>query len=169
MMKTIWKLVIVLSSGFILGIAFSACSPTATLLDPETATGVYVHSGFEFYLWEEGLALMIWHDGTNHVSCSNSTNNQRYEINCNALAHNNNSFDWHLETNDGKTAKFSIDDVLFDLKNGALFVIRSSGGNTEVRQLMRDLSEVQANAESVTEFGLSNPDILEFIQTYSKN
>lgn len=150
------------------GANLSACSHTATLPEPQTASGVYVHSGFEYYRWEEGLRLMIWHDGINHVSCSTSTNNRRYEIECNAIAYTNNSFEWHLETNDGITAKFIIDDHLFDLSDGNLFIATSLGEDTEVRQVKRDLSEVQANAESVTEFGLSDPVVLEFIHASSE-
>jgi hypothetical protein len=150
------------------GANLSACSHTATLPEPQTASGVYVHSGFEYYRWEEGLRLMIWHDGINHVSCSTSTNNRRFEIECNAIAYTNNSFEWHLETNDGITAKFIIDDHLFDLSDGNLFIATSLGEDTEVRQLKRDLSDVQANASSVTEFGLSDLAILEFIKISSE-
>jgi hypothetical protein len=149
------------------GFVFSACSPNAKLLDPETASGVYVHSGFEFYRWEEGMRLMIWHDGINHQSCSSSTNGQ-YEIECHGVSIGNHTFELRLETNDGKTAQFSINGNQFDLVDGGLFIVTSSGEDTSVRQLVRDLSEVQANAESVTEFGLSDPDIQEFIQTSTK-
>jgi hypothetical protein len=147
----------------ILGFVFFACSPNATLPDPQMASGVYVHSGFEFYRWEEGLRLMIWHDGVNPLSCSSSTNGY-YEVECHGVSISNHTIAWRLETNDGKTAQFTIDDHPFDLGEGSLFIITSSSEDTEVRQLMRDLSEVQAKAEDVTEFGLSDPAIHEFIQ-----
>lgn len=150
------------------GFLFSACSPTPTSPAPESVAGVYHQSGYEFYRLEDGFNLMIWHDGVNTSGCASSSDGQNYVMNCYAKSKDNSTFDWHLDTGDGKTAQFSIDDVLFDLKHGGLFVIRSTGGSTEVRQLKRDLSEVQTNAESVIEFGLSDPAILEFIQISSE-
>ena len=95
----------------ILGFGLTGCVSTPSIPDPETASGVYVHSGFEYYRWEDGLRLMIWHDGIDHLSCSSSTNGY-YEIECFGVSIGNRTFAWHLETNDGKTAQFSIDDHL---------------------------------------------------------
>ncbi|KPJ90430.1 MAG: hypothetical protein AMJ53_13575 [Gammaproteobacteria bacterium SG8_11] len=158
---------IFIKSLIILGFGLTGCESTPSIPDPETASGVYVHSGFEYYRWEDGLRLMIWHDGIDHLSCSSSTNGY-YEIECFGMLIGNRTFAWHLETNDGNTAQFSIDDHLLDLDEGNLFIIQSSGKDTEVKQLKRDLSDVQADAGSVTEFGLSDPDILEFIQSSSE-
>ena len=47
-------------------------------------------------------------------------------------------------------------------------MIKSSSGDTEIKQLKRDLSDVLADAGSVTDFGLSDLTILEFIQTSSE-
>jgi len=148
----------------ILGFVLCACLPKATLPDPETASGVYVHSGFEFYRWEEGLTLMIWHDGIRHSNCSTTTTGQRYDVTCQAISNDNHSFDWRLETSGGKNGRFTIDGNLYDLTDGSLFMIASSSAQTEVRQFARDLSEVQPDAESVTQFGLSDSAILGFMQ-----
>ena len=158
-MKKILKNMII-----ILGFALTACSQTEKVPDPETASGVYIHAGFEYYHWEEGLRLMIWHDGVNHLSCA-STTNGHYEIECSGESFDNHAFAWRLETNDGKNAQFTIDDHPFDLNEGNLFIIRSSSRDSEVKQLKRDLSNVQADAGGVTAFGLSDPDILAYIQT----
>lgn len=153
---------------FLSSFVLSACSSISKSPEPEMAAGVYIQSGYEFYQWDDGLALMIWHDGTKTLGCSSSTNGQIYVMTCQGVSNDNNAFRWHFETSDGSGVQFSIDDNLFDLKDGGLFVIRSSGGSTEVRQLKRDLSEVKANAESVTAFGLSDPDVLEFMQAASE-
>jgi hypothetical protein len=150
-----------------LGFILSACSHVKAFPEPEMASGVYVHSGFEYYRWEETLRVMIWHDGINHLSCSSFTNGQ-YEIECLGESMDNHTFVWNLETKDRKNAQFTIDDQPFDLGEGSLFIINSSSGDTEVKQLKRDLSNVQADAGSVTEFGLSDPDILAFIKASSE-
>jgi len=151
-----------------LGFILSACSQAEILPDPETVSGVYVQSGYEYYRWEEGLRVMIWHDGIPHLSCSSFTNGQ-YEVECQGESIGNHTVAWRLETKDGKTAEFTISGKPFDLNAGNLFIIQSSSGDLEVKQLKRDLTDIQADAGSVTEFGLSDPTILEFIQTSSEN
>jgi hypothetical protein len=147
----------------LLVIALSACSPDPTT-DPKIVAGVYVQSGYEFYRWEEGLALMIWHDGIVNSDCATSTNEQSFVVHCQAISKDNVRFDWQLETKDGTTGKFSINDELFDLAYGSLFVITTSDGDTQVKQLKHDLSTVVPHADGVVEFGLSDPAILEHIQ-----
>ena len=78
----------------ILGFFFSACSQTAISPDLEMAAGVYVHSGFEFYRWKEGFALMIWHDGTKSSFCTSSTNGQNHVMNYHVISKDNHIFDW---------------------------------------------------------------------------
>jgi hypothetical protein len=150
-----------------LGFLLFACSPAKTLPDPEIASGVYIHAGYEYYRWEEGVQVMIWHEGIPHLSCSSFTNGQ-YEVECLGESIGNHTVTWRLESKDGKTAKFTITGKLFDLSAGNLFIIQSSSGDLEVKQLQRDLSDVQADAGSVTEFGLSDPTILAFIQASSE-
>lgn len=162
------ELIRVFGSLFILlGFILSTCSQAEILPDPETVSGVYVHAGYEYYRWEEGLRVMIWHDGIPHLSCSSFTNGQ-YEVECLGESIGNLTVKWRLETKDGKTAKFTISGKPFNLSAGNLFVIQSSSGGLDVKQLKRDLSDVQADAGSVTEFGLSDPTILELIQISSK-
>jgi hypothetical protein len=151
----------------VLGFAATACSPAVIPPSPETAVGVYIHAGFEFYRWEGGLNVMIWHDGVHHTNCSTTTLGQHYEVKCQAISNHGHTYKWLIETGDGKTAKLLIDDIRYDLVNGNVFILTSFNDRTETRQLPRDLSEVQPNAESVTAFGLSDPDILEFIQISS--
>jgi hypothetical protein len=167
-MKKFQKLSVLVSVIAVLGFVASACSPAIMTPEPETTAGVYIHSGFEFYRWEDGLTVMIWHDGVRHTNCSTTTLGQHYEVKCQAISNLGHTFEWLIETGDGKTAKFLIDDIRYDLVNGNVFILTSKSDKTETRQLKRDLSEVQPSAESVTGFGLSDPDILEFIQISSE-
>ena len=166
-MKTFRLFTAVLVCLVFLGLGLIGCSPAQLLPNPEIVSGVYVQSGFMYYRWEEGLQLMIWHDGVNHLNCSSSTNGQ-YEVDCTGESSGNHAVTWRLETKDGKTAKFAIGGKPFDLSAGNLFVIQSSSGDLEIKQVPRDFSDVQADAASVTEYGLSDPDILPLIQTSSE-
>jgi hypothetical protein len=129
--------------------------------------GVYAQAGYEFYRWEDGPVLMIWHDGIQSSGCASRTNEQIFVMDCHALTNDNSRFDWSLETRDGDTVDFFLNDQEFDLADGDLFVITASGGSTNVRQLRRDLSKVQPNAEQVIDFGLAEPAVQELIQITS--
>jgi hypothetical protein len=52
-----------------------------------------------------------------------------------------------VQTADGKTALFTIDNTSYDLADGALFLITTEDGQAEVQQLQRDLSGVQSRAD----------------------
>lgn len=142
----------------------SACSSTPLPPSPEVVAGVYVRSGYEFYRWEEGIALMIWHDGIQSSDCASSTDEHSFVMRCHAISEQEVRFDWQLESIDGKDVDFRINDEAFDLVDGALFIISTTGGDTRVRQLDRDLSTVAPNADGVVEFGLADAAVLEHIQ-----
>jgi hypothetical protein len=152
------------------GFLFAACSPASTPPGPDMAAGVYIQSGYEFYRWEEGLTLMIWFNGAKSSACSSSssTSDPVFVLRCHALTRNDVRFDWLLETEDGITANFSIDDQSFDLENGKLFLIRTSSGEAEVLQIERNLSSVRPDADSIIEFSLDDPVIQEFIHASSE-
>lgn len=115
--------------------------------------------------WKEGLALMIWHDvpGSFMSEGSGSTTDPVYRIHGYAESQDGLRFDWELETSDGKTAQFRIDNTSYDLADGALFIITTKNGETEVKQLRRDLSGVQAKHESCVAFAKSDPEVARFI------
>jgi hypothetical protein len=143
-----------------------ACSVASTPPAPDTAAGVYIDTGFEYYRWEEGLALMIWHDAVKSSYCGShsATESPLFVLECSAISRADHGVDWHLETDDGATADFSIDDRPFDLEAGSVFIITTSTGEVEVVQLQRELSGVEPYSDSVTEFGLADPDIQAFIE-----
>jgi hypothetical protein len=152
------------------GFLFAACSPASTPPGPDMAAGVYIQSGYEFYRWEKGLTLMIWFDGANSSACSSSssTSDPQFVLQCHAMSTTDIRFDWHLKTEDGVTADFSIDNQSFDLDDGKLFLIRTSSGEAEVMQIERNLSSVRPDADSIIEFSLNDPTIQEFIHDSSE-
>ena len=152
------------------GALFAACSPSSTPPGPDTAAGVYIQLGYEFFRWEEGLTLMIWFDGAKSSACSStsSTSDPKFVLRCHAVSRSDVRFDWLLETEDGVTADFSIDGKSFDLEDGKLFLIRTSAGEAEIVQMERDLSGVRPDADSIIEFSLDDPVIQEFIHASSE-
>ncbi|HUV88906.1 MAG TPA: hypothetical protein VMY80_04575, partial [Anaerolineae bacterium] len=145
-------------------VAFSGCAPSSTPPGPDVAGGKVEQGGFTFMRWKEGLAIMIWHNlesSTHHGS--GSTTDPVYRLQGDAESQDGRHVDWRLETTDGKTAQFWIDNTPYDLSSGTLFIITTKNERTEVRQLQRDLSGVQTNYESCIAFARSDPDLASFI------
>jgi hypothetical protein len=161
-MKKFW--IINLSIFIPLAIMLSSCLTDSQSLEPDMASGVYINFGYEFYRWEGGPALMIWHDAIELTDCGSKTYRQSYEMECRTVSKDHQSFDWQYTTVDGNSVEFSINDQPYHLVDGNLFLITSWGGETVVRQLQRDLSGVQPRSEGVIDFGLSDPAILELMQ-----
>jgi hypothetical protein len=129
------------------------------------AGGVYEQSGYMLMKWEEGLTIMIWHDAivASNSHGSSSTGSSVYTLKGHAESENGIRVEWDLETSDGKTAQFIIDNTNYDLSEGALFIISTKTGTTTIMQLNRDLSDVQPEHDSCVAFGENDPDVADFI------
>lgn len=67
---------------------------------------------------------------------------------------------WQLVTSDGRAGVFSIDDVEYDLEDGAVFRVDVDGDTTTVRQLDRDLSGLGADQHACDRFVTSDPELV---------
>jgi hypothetical protein len=123
-------------------------------------------ASYTFLHWKEGLRVMMWFDMAEAVSGegSGSTRDPVHSIAGFASASDGRRVDWQLETEDGRTASFSIDGQPHDLSQGALFLITTTDEQTQVRQLSRDLSAIQATNESCEAFAEADPDVSSFIR-----
>jgi hypothetical protein len=146
----------------------SACSPRTTPPGADIAGGTYQQASCSFLRWKEGLRIMIWTDLTsvgNHGS--GSTTDPVYRLEGEAVSQDGQRVEWRVETSDGKTAQFWIDDVAYELADGSLFIIRARTGATDVEQLDRDLSDLDATYESCVEFAQRDPDLAGFLEEVS--
>jgi len=153
---------IFLAIGLLL--AVSGCSRT-TPPGPDTAYGQFEGTGYVFYRWEQGLRLMIWHDATGATSSgSGSTSDPVYRVEGQAVYSDGSTLSWTIETRDGQNAQFTLNGVSYDLAQGTLFLVRTSGGSIEVEQLRRDVSSVQLERDSILAFAQADPDIAPLIK-----
>jgi hypothetical protein len=74
-------------------------------------------------------------------------------------------FDYQLETRDGRSLQCRLNGEEYDLSQGALFLVKTKGGRTEVEQLRRDLSTVQPDPESCKDFVRKDPAVSQFLGT----
>lgn len=143
----------------------AGCSSKATAFEPQTVAGVYLDVGYDYYRWDGGPEIMIWHDAIQDSECQNSMNERKFTLMCRASLGDTDSLKWKLVTQNEQVVQIEFNDIQYQLTDGNVFLISSSDSKTEVQQLTRDLSQVNADAESVTEFGLNDPEIFQFIQT----
>jgi hypothetical protein len=130
----------------------------------DAAGGSLEQASYIFLRWKEGLAVMMWHDflESGRGSGSGSTTDPIYQYQGWAESSDGRRFEWEVQTADGKTALFKIDDTSYDLADGRLFIVTIKDGKTQVRQLDRDLSNVQTDRESIVTFAKNDPDVAEF-------
>jgi hypothetical protein len=147
----------------------SGCAPRSTPPGADVTAGVFEQVGFEFLRWEEGLAIMMWHDFVGDSGCSSTsegsgfTPDPIYRVEGYAESWDGHRFDWEVQTNDGKTAQFWIDGRRYDLSDGTLFIVTMEDGGADVMQLERDVSRVQPDSSSCVAFARSDPDLARFI------
>jgi len=148
-------------------ISTTGCSPVSSPPAPDMVGGVYSHAAYEYFRWLEGLDVMIWYDAAQSSSCDSSgpTSTKTHLVECQALSNSGRSLDWQIETSDGLTAKFVLNDKQFNLPDGNVFVVSTAQDAIEIQQFQRDLSGVKLENESITTFALNDPDIAEFIRS----
>ena len=93
---------------------------------PVIAGGALEEASYTFMKWNEGLTLMIWHEAftssNNHGS--SSTESPVYRLEGYAESDDGIRIEWNLETSDGKTAEFAINNTEYDLTEGSLGSVR---------------------------------------------
>jgi len=141
-------------------------SPVSTPPAPDMAGGVYVHVAYEFFHWQEGLDVMIWYDAAQSSSCdsSGSTSAKTHAVQCQAISDTGQDLDWQIETSDGLTGEFTLNNDRYNLTEGNVFVVSTVQDPIDIRQFQRDLSTVKPESENIIQFGLNDPDIAEFIR-----
>ena len=143
-----------------------SCSPKST---PPGASSIYGGvdvARFSYHYWEEGLAILIWHDftyGGEGCSGSSSTEDPVYRLVCDVESADGKSFSWTVHTQDGVTAEIWIEEQSYDLSRGNMFLVKSQDGGIHVEQYQRDFSEINPTDETINALSKSDPDVSNFI------
>lgn len=118
---------------------------------------------FTFDKWDQGLTVMFVdnvHGGTDrNGKMDGSTYSKRTSVRRAGGV----GYDWVLTTADGKSAELIINEVPYDLRAGALFVVQTDGQNVVVHQLSHDLSMLNYDLAECTSFVNNNREIIELL------
>ena len=146
--------------------AAAACRGSSTPPGANKYLGSFERGGYLFLRWQEGLEVMIWHDvaGSAVAHSAGSTGDPVHAERGSARSADGRSFEWELQTTDGKTAQVRIGRASYDLAAGNLFIVITSRGTTDVRQLDRDLSGVPLDHDGILAFAEKDPDLAAFLK-----
>jgi hypothetical protein len=150
----------------IIMITLAGCQFRSPPPQPSEVTGLLGETTYTFLQWKEGLNVMIWDDvkGARSSSTVDSVDGPIFQHEASAESLDGRLFGYRLETSDGKTAVFAIDDREYDLAKGTLFLVTTRGGRTSVQQLVRDLASVLPTQEGCEEFGRTDPVVATFVK-----
>jgi hypothetical protein len=149
----------------------SGCQQPAASQQPASPAGLSLAEGggsVAFLRWKDGPAVMICSDiqgGTSSSRDSVSGPPWVRKVEGSASSKDGRRFDWQLETTDGRSVRGRVDGKEYDLAKGALFLVKTKGGKTEVEQRRRDLSAVQPELESCRAFVRKDPAVSKLLGT----
>ena len=89
--------------SMIAGLVIS-CSPRTTPPGANTIYGGVEEARFSYHYWQEGLAILFWHDfvrGGEGCTGSGSTEDPVYRLECDVESGDGRSFSWKVHTRDG--------------------------------------------------------------------
>lgn len=133
---------------------------------PSIYANTIEHASCTFYVWQQGLRLMLWTDiidSTNHDGASRA-GDPVYRQTDFAQAQDGRKLEWQLETTNGITATLQIDTQQPDLADGTLFLVKTAGGSIQTQQLTYDLASLPSTTESCQQLANDNPAVSAFIQ-----
>jgi hypothetical protein len=111
------------------------------------------------YRWPDGRVVLICADvggGTGDSGQNNSGPPWVTNDHGSQTAQDGRTFNWEVETTDGRNLKCRVNGKDFDPAKGTLFLVRTKKGQSEAEQVKEDLSAVQPTAESLKEFARKN-------------
>lgn len=133
---------------------------------PQTVAGLTRdRTSYRFLKWKEGLTILLVDDcDASNMSGSNNSG-EPYRCKGNAYLRPTGSdewkvgYEWQLETTDGRRAVFAINNVEYDLSNGAVFRIDVNGDEATVQQFDQNLFAIQPDTTSCDHFVNASPQL----------
>jgi hypothetical protein len=115
-----------------------------------------------------GTAIVLWSDAPGGGGGSLNSDVQGVKCQGSLLARDRRRVEFHCETKDAKTGQVTIGGATYDLMDGNLFLISTTGDQSQVKQLKRSLTELKFERESLEAFGKNDPDIVGFFTKAAK-
>lgn len=155
--------------GIFLGL--SACANKTTPPGANIIFGSLISSegfggSYTLLQWKEGLTISMVDDshGGHQNSGSGSTEDPVWRGQGSISSQNDQDITWRVETKDGKTANFFINEQPYDLTQGTLFLIKTNTGSPQIMQYHSRYNGACSDNESCQQLLKQDPAVLQFIQ-----
>jgi hypothetical protein len=136
----------------------------------ETAIPGIDHASVTCGLWSDGRTVVaVWTDasgGSSTLVPRAATRAEGFVYEGHHRGPDGRHVDCRCSTPDGRTGAVTINDKTFDLAHGALFLVSTQGGRTEVRQLQRDTSKLAP--EGLKDLARNDQEILDFFSSFAQ-
>ncbi len=155
-----------ISLALLVILVLSGCT-RSTPPGASTTGGVVGEGAYTFMQWNEGLTILIWDDitGSHSNHGSGSSSDPVFRQSGQAESPDGRNYSYQVETEDGVTARFTIDGKEFDLSQGTLFLVKTRGADTVVQQLSRDISGISSTDAAFRKMAQSDPDVAALISS----
>jgi hypothetical protein len=104
----------------------------------------------------------VWSDLPNGGGGDTSTNMHGVSCRGRLLGANGEVLTYQCESKDGKTGTATIEGQRYDLARGSLFLVATDGKTFRIKQLSRDLKNVQFNQDSLSQLAQRDAEIKQF-------
>ncbi|MCA9969273.1 MAG: hypothetical protein KC425_03610 [Anaerolineales bacterium] len=139
----------------------TGCLTRTTAPGADMAYGQVGAASYTYLRWPEGLRILVWHDPAEAATCggSGSTQEPDYRILCDVQLANGRSLVYAVETRVGVNAQFELNGTPYDLADGNVLIVSSSGSSASVTQLQRDLANLSVAYDDIAAFAAADPDL----------
>ncbi|MBA3313483.1 MAG: hypothetical protein H0T47_09385 [Planctomycetaceae bacterium] len=125
-----------------------------------------------FATFGEKPAIVIWSDGGGTFGAGYDKTRRAVHYSGSLRAHDARTYPVEAFTADGKTGDVMIDGQRFDLAKGSLFLVKTGGGATTVKQLTKTVpipvtsaeNEAESAQEKLREYATANREISDFFE-----
>jgi len=162
-------LLVVLLLGILFGLG--ACAGKTTPSGANFIMGTFITSdgtggSYTVLVWKEGLSISIIDDaqGGHNNSGSGSTEDPIWRGQGSIGNPDGQDINWRVETTDGKTAKFFINEQTYDLTQGTLFLIQAKDGSPQITQHQSQSNGSCSDDQSCQQLLKQDPAVQQFVQ-----
>ena len=141
------------------------CKPSATPLGPNSTFGEVGQTSYLLLRWRDGTSVMMWFDAqslTAHGSSSSGDTTHRQTGS--VTSPDGRLVEWVVETSNNTSITLKVDSTQYDLAQGTLFLMKTRSGQTQIQQLVRDLTNIEATREGCLALAETDPDVSEFVR-----
>ena len=162
-----------MKSRLLLVLALMSLGACARDQTPSTGGAGWTRIGETFIglvKWGEGTAFLIYCDCDSEGGSGPRSSSSSHGAAAHAWIRSTDgrTVDWWCQTSDGINGEVRINGRKFKLEDGALFLVSTRGGQTQIEQYKRNLLEMVPDDKKLEGFTKEDPAVKQFISRVEK-